>query len=102
MIDNTHYTAWLTTTRGELEGDDCDITVVADGAVTFRDEDETEPVWSSTGDPLFYSRTGIPTDGDSDKIEKRAEELLNDAGWRTVGRWYGIPTGGIITVEPAC
>lgn len=96
----THFTAWLSTDRSVLEGDDCDVVILADDASGYRDEDETEPIWSSTGSPLFHALTGISTDGDPDEIEKRAEELLAEAGWRIVGRWDAVDTGMVVTVEP--
>jgi hypothetical protein len=96
---DTHFTAWLTTTTGELEGDDCDVTVLADEVNTWKNG---APDWTSTGDPIFHTLIGVPaSDDDKDAAEERAEQLLAEAGWRTVGTWEGTGTGGIITVERA-
>jgi hypothetical protein len=94
-----HFTAWLTTTRSELDGDDCDVTVLADDVAGWK---KGKPDWSSTGDLLFHALTGIDaSDGDHDEAADRAEDLLAEAGWSTAGSWEATDTGYIITVERA-
>lgn len=99
----THFTAWLTTTRPELEGDNCDVTVLADDAISHHlddDGNEGEPIWSSIGDPILHALTGIPASADDDsQAQRTAEQALTEAGWTPIGTWEGVDTGYIITVE---
>lgn len=94
-MSNEHYTAWVTTDRSALENDYCDVTVLADEEIGERDG---RPVWSSTGNPLFYAETTVHVDDDADS-QDQAKELLKAAGWRVVGDWEGVTTGYIATVE---
>lgn len=99
-----HFTAWLTNDRSALDGDTCDVVVLADEASSYDidgDGNET-PVWSSTGTPLLAAVTGVDAmDGDPDQAISEAEQLLAAAGWRTTGEWDAVPTGYITTVERA-
>lgn len=92
-----HFTAWLTTDASCLEGDFCDVVVLADEEIS---EDNGKPAWSSVGTPVFRAETTVRHDADTyEGAEKQARELLEAAGWRVVGKWEGVPTGGTITVE---
>lgn len=82
------FTAWLTTDRSATATDTCDVVVLKD--------DSTDPEnWEHYhGTTTVDARTG-----DHDDAIKQAEDLLDDAGWRTVGTWSAVPTGYVITVE---
>lgn len=99
-----HFTAWLTTDRSCLEGDYCDVTVLADkqmGYESDRNGFETDtPVWTSVGDPLFHAVTTARHDADTDEdATKQAQKLLESAGWRLAGDWDAVTTGCTVTVE---
>ncbi|MFG2913370.1 hypothetical protein ACGF0D_10825 [Kitasatospora sp. NPDC048298] len=94
-----HFTAWLVNDRSCLDGDDCDIAVLADQVAGWK---KGKPDWSSTGNPLFHALTGITaSDGDDEEAIDRAEELLAEAGWSTDGFWEAVDTGYVVTVERA-
>ncbi|WP_432091467.1 hypothetical protein [Streptomyces sp. NRRL F-5630] len=112
-----HYTAWMTNDFSYLEGDDMDVSVLEDEAVSYREEILSEdwdpvtgevvrevretPVWASAGgDPVFHERTGVDArEGDAEEGIKVAEELLDAAGWRIVGKWEATASSYIVTVE---
>lgn len=85
--DMTTYTAWLTTTYGELEGDLCDVSVLAN-----------DDNGASTGDPLYRAETTTRHDGDHDGLHEEVRVMLLSAGWTTHGTWEQVPTGSVITV----
>ncbi|MFI9331983.1 hypothetical protein ACIGZJ_31130 [Kitasatospora sp. NPDC052868] len=92
-----HFTAWLVNDRSALDGDDCDVTVLADQADNWKNG---KPDWSSTGDPLFHALTGVDArDGDTDQAIREAEQLLEAAGWRVTGTWDAVDTGYVAVVE---
>lgn len=92
-----HFTAWLSTSADVTDGV-CDVAVLADTVVNYKGENE--PVWESTGDPLFTAPTTVDTeDGDHADAQRQAERLLADAGWTLAGRWEAVDTGYVVTVE---
>lgn len=96
IATTTHFTAWLTTDTSALDQPNIDITVL-------EDEELGNKGWTSKGGPaLFTTATNIPAeDGDHDKAQAEADDLLSEAGWNTVGSWDAVDTGYIITVERA-
>jgi hypothetical protein len=95
----THFTAWLVNDPSALEGDDCDVTVLADAFAGYR---RGEPDWSSTGEPLFHALTGIDArGGDIDDAQDKAEQALAEAGWTTTGDWEALDNSYVITVVRA-
>jgi hypothetical protein len=102
-MTTTHFTAWLATSPSVLDSDDCDITVLADDAISHHMDDdgaEGDPIWSSVGDPILHALTGIPASADDHpEAQRTAEQVLAEAGWRTTGTWEPVDTGYIITVE---
>ncbi|MDH6130351.1 hypothetical protein [Kitasatospora sp. GP82] len=92
-----HFTVWLTTTSGELEGDESDVAVLADKADSWK---QGKPDWASTGDPLFHALAGIHArDGDAEEAQSRAEQILAEAGWQIAGDWKPVDTGCVAVVE---
>ncbi|MFI9012566.1 hypothetical protein ACIGZI_00870 [Streptomyces griseus] len=96
MTAATHFTAWLTTTASALDQANIDI-------VVLEDEQNDDNDWTSKGGPaLFTAITNVPAeDGDHDKAQNEAADLLADAGWTTVGSWDAVDSGYIVTVERA-
>lgn len=92
----THFTAWLTTDPSALSGENCDVTVLADDEVGERDG---QPVWSSVGNPLFYTEVTARHDADDDSAAiEQAKEALEEAGWRIKGDWDAVTTGSTVEV----
>lgn len=97
-----HFTAWFANDPTCLPKNGiCDVTVLEDVATSYETaEDGTEtPVWSSQGDEMLPS-TSLDAHYDDDvDFQKIAEDVLDTAGWTTVGSWTQTDTGGHITVE---
>jgi len=101
-MNERHYTAWLALDTSVLEGDFCDVTVIEDIAISYReDEDGNEqPVWASQGQVMFQAITTIDAeDGDASDAQEEARELMEADGWRIAGTWEASDTGYIVTVE---
>ncbi|MGW3491867.1 helix-turn-helix domain-containing protein [Streptomyces sp. NPDC001054] len=111
-----HFTAWMTNDWSCLEGDDMDVSVLEDEAVSYREEILSEdwdpatgdvvrevretPMWESNGNRVFWALTGVDArEGDVEEGIKVAEELLDAAGWRRVGDWEATTSSYIVTVE---
>jgi hypothetical protein len=99
-----HYTAWITNDRSCLETDHCDVTVLADKATSYRQDDEGNeiPDWESTGPAVFSAVTTVTVDADHAELIGQAEALLSEGGWHVVrngdSTWQGVPTGYIAEV----
>ncbi|GGT65374.1 hypothetical protein [Streptomyces purpureus] len=98
-MTTTHFTAWLTNTPSALDQPNVDLTVLED--VLIGDPDDGDSAWASAGgEAAFEAITSVPAEDDDDEQALReAKDLLQDAGWRTVGEWDGVETGYIVTVE---
>lgn len=98
-----HHTAWITTDRSALPGDNIDISVLADEPAGYKGEHNDIPVWQSTGtDPVYYTETTIPVDDSgSDDLFHGVEKTLRDAGWTATEPWEGVETGYVATVARA-
>lgn len=94
------YTAWITTDRTCLTDDLCDVIVLTDKIIGYREgEDGREtPVWQSTDPQVFGGVTTVPTDGDHQEVISQAEALLDEAGWSRASDWEATATGYIATV----
>lgn len=102
MSIGPHFTAWLVNAPSDLDGDNCDVTVLADEITSYdTDEDGNEtPVWASNGGRVFYALTGISArDGDIDEALQEAKQLLAAAGWRLAGAWEAADNAYLVTVE---
>ncbi|MGP4114644.1 hypothetical protein ACTWP5_27510 [Streptomyces sp. 4N509B] len=95
-----HFTAWLVNDRSALETDYMDVTVIEDELIGGDPEDET--AWASHGDQQFHAVTTVDArDGDAEDGIREAVDLLDDAGWRVVGKWEATPNAYTATVERA-
>ena len=82
--------AWLTMDSTCLDQEYADV-------VVFRDEADVAP--GETNEPLFSALTTVDAaDGDDEDAIREAEHLLEDAGWRMVGKWEPVTTGYIVDV----
>lgn len=104
MPTAAHFTAWLVNDTSALDQPNCDLTVLGDeisGYQPGEDGEDTEtPVWTSTGNNVYYGITSVSaTDGDIDDAIRDAENLLAAAGWTTAGRWEAVDNAYLITVE---
>lgn len=98
----THFTAWLVNDPSCLDQPNCDVTVLYDEAISYRvgDDGEETPIWSSSGNPVFYSITNVgAVDGDTDDAIREARILLADGGWSIVGAWEATDNSYLATVE---
>ena len=99
------HSAWLTTDRTCLDGDLCDVVVLRDEIIGYREQNGAEvPVWESTGDPLFHSEINLRHDADTfEQAIPLAVEALVNGGWRAThgASWEPVGTGLTITVERA-
>lgn len=98
----THFTAWLVNDASALDTDFMDLTVIEDEAISYDVDDEGNetPVWSSQGEQQLHAVTTVPAKGgDIDDAQDQAEDLLQAAGWQTVGDWDVTDNAYIITVE---
>lgn len=95
---NKHFTAWVTTDKSCLAGDNADVVVLRD---ELRGEPDDPNAWTSTSDEKFQAVTSVPADGDHDAIIREARTLLENAGWELDGDWDGVATGYIATVKRA-
>ncbi|GHC88582.1 hypothetical protein [Streptomyces flavofungini] len=92
-----HFTAWLTTGPLFLDGEFCDLTVLRDERV---DDGAGSTVWVSTDRQVFHALTGTRhADNDTSGAQAEAEALLRASGWRTVGCWDVVESGGCVAVE---
>lgn len=102
MTTTEHFTAWITTDTSALPGENIDLTVLADEISGYRDENETEPVWQSTGDPLLHAETETSaSEGDPADALRQAETILRESGWSLAGKWNAVDSGFTVTVERA-
>jgi hypothetical protein len=97
-----HFTAWLVNDPSALNQDNCDVTVLADVLIGYdkNDSGEETPCWASNGAEVFHAVTDTSArDGDIEDALSRAEELLAEAGWDTVGKWEAVDNAYLVTVE---
>lgn len=78
----TNLTAWLTTEGSALDQDNADVTVIGENGEIFG-----------------YFTTSIRHDGDAGEIEREAADRLYEIGFRKVGAWEAVVTGGVCPVE---
>jgi len=98
-----HYTAWITTTPTELQGDTADVVVLRDEYAGERTGGNGQTIieWTSTGSPLFHADLGIRHDRDPATITDAAEDVLETGGWEVIApRWDPVQTGFVAEVEP--
>ena len=99
----THFTAWLVNDPSALDQSCMDITILEDEIIGYTEVyGEQEPTWSTdTSKPTaFYAVTTIDArDGDAEDGCNEAEDLMHEAGWRTIGKWDAVDNAYIITVE---
>ena len=101
-MSETHFTAWLTTDPGALQGDLIDVAVIEDEPISERADGTT--VWSSHGGTAdFYAETTITTTYSHADMAAmaEAEALVEGAGWTFVSSWEGCDSGYTATVEKA-
>jgi hypothetical protein len=111
-----HYTAWMANDASVLMGDCMDVTVIEDVATSYKEEVLSEeydpetgkvtretvetPVWESQGQQMFYAETDVDVrDGDAQDGIRKAEALMEKAGWKVVGDWEATDNSYIATVE---
>lgn len=102
-----HFTAWITTTADCLVGDFCDVSVLRDEVIGYREdwEGNETPEWSSAGEgPVFTADLAVRHDDRSGDTHGRAideaETALRKAGWTVEQReWESVTTGWIATVS---
>jgi hypothetical protein len=95
-----HFTAWLVNAPSALDQPCMDVTILEDQLIGANPEDEG--AWSTdTSKPTaFYAVTSIDArDGDAEDGCDEAEDLMREAGWRTVGNWEAVDNAYIVTVE---
>jgi hypothetical protein len=99
----THFTAWLVNDLSALDGNNCDVSVMADEAYIYAEDDEgIEEVthWESTGEPIFQAVTDTDArTGDDEQAQREARKLLQDAGWEIVGDWEAVTTAYVVEVR---
>lgn len=96
----THFTAWLVNDPSALDQSCMDITILEDTLLGADSDDDGS--WSTdTSKPTaFYAVTTVDArDGDADDGCNEAEDLMQGAGWRTVGKWDAVDNAYIVTVE---
>ena len=102
MPGTEHFTAWITTDTSALPHGRIDVSVLADEIAGYKGDQFDEPVYQSTGDPLYYAETDVDArDGEREGLIRKVEAMLRDADWTVSGPWEGVETGFVATVERA-
>lgn len=95
-----HFTAWLVNDPSALDQSCMDITILEDDLIGADPADDG--AWSTdTSKPTaFYAVTTVDArEGDAGDGCSEAEDLMREAGWRTVGKWDAVDNAYIVTVE---
>lgn len=96
----THFTAWLVNDPSALDTGCIDISVIEDQLI--GDDADSDDSWASRGDAQFHAVTTVDaTDGSINDAQDEAEDLMAEAGWRTIGTWTAVDNAFIATVERA-
>ncbi|WP_440581082.1 hypothetical protein [Streptomyces sp. PT19] len=97
-----HFTAWFTNDLSV--SDQCILDIFEDEIVGYRADESSgfttdEPVWAAKGRPVLSLPTAMDANSGAPDILRKAERLLRDAGWETVGNWSDNPSGYTVEVE---
>lgn len=95
-----HFTAWLVNAPSALDQPCMDVTILEDELLGGDPEDDGNWSTDSSKPTAFHDVTAI--DARSGEVEDaigEAENLMEQAGWRTVGTWDSVDNAYIVTVE---
>lgn len=99
-MNTRHFTAWLVNDRSCLDQDCMDLTILEDKLTGADPENDDHWSCDSSKERAFYAVTTVSArDGDIEDAIDQAEDLMREAGWRTVGKWDACPNSYIVTVE---
>lgn len=92
-----HFTAWLTVDPTMALGSNC--------AVLILEDEQSGSDWTTKPGATeeFTAETTVPAQirGDHHAAQTEADDLMRQAGWRTVGTWEQVDSGYVATVERA-
>ncbi|MBB1253065.1 hypothetical protein H3146_06735 [Streptomyces sp. OF3] len=95
-----HFTAWLVNDPSCLDTAACDVTVLEDQLIGGDPDSDDDWSTDSSKPIAFHATTTIDArDGDIDQAISEAEQLMDEAGWKTAGDWKPVPNAYIVTVE---
>jgi hypothetical protein len=95
-----HFTAWLVNDPSALDQACMDVTILEDQLIGANPEDDAAWSTDSSKPTALYAVTTVDArDGDAEDGCDEAEDLMREAGWRTVGAWEAVDNAYIVTVE---
>lgn len=100
VATRTHFTAWLVNDTSALDQPCMDITVLEDELIGADPEDDSSWSTDTTKPTALYAVTKVDArDGNAEDGCNEAEDLMRNAGWRTIGQWDAVDNAYVVTVE---
>lgn len=99
-VTRTHFTAWLVNAASYLDQPCMDVAILQDQLIGGNPDDDGDWATDTTQPQAFYAVTTVDArDGDAKDGCDEAEDLMRQAGWRTVGAWDAVDNAYTVTVE---